>query len=178
LGHLDQALALAHQALSGAAELGHFNTRGYALAQVLRLHMMRHDIDALRDTAQALAELSERHGASSWSLVARIALAVCEALASPQIAPPPTIRAGIEDLQARRWNFWVPWLLLEETRLLLARRDIDTAKRRLDEAGQLIAAQDHGLCEPDLHMVRAELLRRLHEPGMAAQQYRRAMHVG
>jgi hypothetical protein len=177
LGHLDQALALSHQALAGAAELGHFNTRGYALAQVLRLHMMRRDFAALRDTAQALVELSERHGASSWSLVARIALALCEANASPQLPPPITIRTGIEELQARRWNFWVPWLLLEEARLLLARRDKETAQRLLDEAEQLIVAQDHKLCEPDLHMVRAELLRLQDGPGAAGQEYRRAIDV-
>jgi class 3 adenylate cyclase len=145
LGYLDQALALSNQAIADATALGHFNTQGYCLAQVLRLHMLRRDPASIHKTAQELAVLSEQHSATSWSLVARIALALTDAAGSVDTTPLETVRTGIQELQSRGWNYWVPWLLLEEARALLARRDYGPVKRRLDEAQRLIETNDHRL---------------------------------
>jgi class 3 adenylate cyclase len=176
LGYLDQAILIGEQAIAGASELGHFNTQGYALAQVLRLHMLRRDRTAMHRTGHALAALSEQHGAASWSLVARIAIAIADASASSEIAPLTAIRAGIRELQARRWNYWVPWLLLEEARVLLARHDSASVKQLLDETQHLIEAYGHRFCEPDLHAVRAHLLEEQGEPPQAvADEYSRAI---
>jgi len=176
LGYLDQAIVIGEQAIAGASELGHFNTHGYALAQVLRLHMLRRDPASIHQTGHALAALSDQHGASSWSLVARIAIAIADASGSTDVTLLTTIRAGIEELQSRRWNYWVPWLLLEEARLLLARHDYAPVKRLLDEAQHLIEAHDHRFCEPDLHAVRAQLLEEQGEPPqLVAHEYSRAI---
>jgi hypothetical protein len=178
LGHLDQAMVIGEQAIAAASELGHFNTQGYALAQILRLHMLRRDPASIYKTGHALAALSEQHGASSWSLVARVAIAIADASGSTDGAPLATIRAGIQELQARRWNYWVPWLLLEEARLLLARHDYAPVKRLLDEAQHLIEAHDHRFCEPDLHAVRAQLLEEQGEPPeLVAHEYSRAIDI-
>jgi tetratricopeptide (TPR) repeat protein len=178
LGHLDQAIATGEQAIAGASDLNHFNSQGYALAQILRLHMLQRDPAAIRRTGQALAALSEQHGAASWSLVARIAIAIADASASPDAAPLKAIRTGIQDLQERRWNYWVPWLLLEEARVLLGRHAATPVKGLLDEAQHLIEAYGHRFCEPDLHAVRAQLMDEQGEPPeLVAAEYSRAIAV-
>jgi len=108
--------------------------------------------------------------------VARIAIAIADAPTAPDGAPMTTIRAGIRDLQARRWNYWVPWLLLEEARLLLARHNLAPVKHLLGEAQHLIEAYGHRFCEPELHAVHAELLQTRNEPPQAvAAQYSKAI---
>ncbi|MBV8187243.1 MAG: hypothetical protein JO339_08395, partial [Alphaproteobacteria bacterium] len=175
LGYLDQAPALCLQAVAGAEEVGHFHTKGYALAGALLLHMLRRDPAAVRQTGRSLGELSEHHAALGWSLLARTAIALAEASISPEAAPLRAIRGGVQELQSRGWNFWVPWFLMEEARVLLNRQVGGTAEQLLDEAQKLIALQDYRLCKPDLHALRARMLAESAPSQLAAQEYQRAI---
>src|SRR5690349_18454975 len=145
---------MAERALVDARRFDHFNTTGYALAQVTRLHMLRADWLALRRVAGDLAALSAQHQSKSWELVATTIVNLLDARDGERDAPSAAIRHGIDALKALNWHYWVAWLLLMEAEICAERRQPGEATRRLDEAEALIDAGEHRFCEPEVHRLR------------------------
>jgi class 3 adenylate cyclase/tetratricopeptide (TPR) repeat protein len=155
LGYLDQASRAAEEAVEEAKRSDHFNTLGVALHLAGRLRAFRREGTQLRALASELIALSREQGSPGWQLVAEIFLGWQEAKDGALLTGLERVRLAIDALRVRKLNVWLPAYLLLQAELCCEAGRFDESLVLLDEAGELIIAQGHPVCEAEVHRLRA-----------------------
>jgi hypothetical protein len=158
LGHCDQALALAEQAVTDAKRLNNANTKAYVLSLAIYCHSYRRDTERLAVTAKELLQVSAERGFRSRELLAQTVANLLLADSGAE-APLRQARLGISELQAKNWGFWVPFLLLMEVDVHVRYGRIDEIRLLLDETRSLIEPTSFGLHASELYRQEGMLLR-------------------
>jgi predicted ATPase len=178
LGHLDLASQTADQAVEEATRLGQFNTRGVALHLNARLRAFRRQSQLVQKAASELIALSRQHGSPDWELVGDFLMGWQEAQQGSLEDGLQQMRQGIEGLRAKRVNAWLPCYLVLLAEVESRERGHDEALRLLDEAEELIVAQEHPVLEAEIHRLRATALLSQGAPDTLIEAgYERALSV-
>jgi class 3 adenylate cyclase len=169
-GYPDQGMQISSEARADALKLAQSNTTGFTLSLRLGAHLLCRDQQALRKTAEELLELMSRHRHRGREVLANTVLALLQARETDTEEPLVKARAGIEELSALHWNFWIPWLLLFITEILLEHGQYSEVVRVLEETEALIEHTQYMLCMPELLRLRAHLFIATDKGGPAATQ--------
>jgi tetratricopeptide (TPR) repeat protein len=125
-----------------------------------QLHRARGDVQAATAAAEEVVRIGARHGFLDWQLVGRMHLAAGRAMTDSSSSALDELDDAINTWCAVGGEALIPWLRVEQAAGYLARDDLDTAMRCLDQAFEGIAGGQR-LALPEALRVRAELQLRI-----------------
>jgi len=157
-GHPRQALECGRQALDAARELGQPFSSASAHAWVSLAFRLLGDLDAARATAEAGLAVSTEYGFPMWAAFFLVVRGATVAASGDPERGLLEMHRGIAEWQATRSGFSIPLFLAFIAEAELARGDVTTALRMIDDALGRIAADGERLYEAELHRLRGETL--------------------
>lgn len=125
-----------------------------------QLHRARGDVQAATAAADEVVRIGARHGFLDWQLVGRMHLAAGRAMTDSSSNALDELDDAISTWCAVGGEALIPWLRVEQAAGYLARDDLDTAMRCLDQAFEGMAGGQR-LALPEALRVRAELRLRI-----------------
>jgi hypothetical protein len=125
-----------------------------------QLHRARGDVQAATAAAEEVVRIGARHGFLDWQLVGRMHLAAGRAMTDRTSSALDELDDAISTWCAVGGEALIPWLRVEQAAGYLARDDLDTAMRCLNQAFEGIAGGQR-LALPEALRVRAELRLRI-----------------
>jgi class 3 adenylate cyclase len=125
-----------------------------------QLHRARGDVQAATAAAEEVVRIGARHGFLDWQLVGRMHLAAGRAMTDSSSNALDELDDAISTWCAVGGEALIPWLRVEQAAGYLARDDLDTAMRCLDQAFEGMAGGQR-LALPEALRVRAELRLRI-----------------
>ena len=158
LGFPDRAAQTCERAVEHAEQLGHANTLGYTKTfGAARVHLLRGDIERLRQTVLDMRALCEQQDLVFWPGFVRTYAGWLEACDGNHLEAIETIEDGIRMLDARQTAMFKPqslWLLARSRALAGEhRRALDT----VGEALECVARTSERWIQPELLRLKAEL---------------------
>jgi predicted ATPase len=172
LGRVDEALTLAHRALTDAELAAHAPTMGFALLVAALLEFVRYNPEAVATCSQALADIASR-----YDLPAYIAGLVvffqgwAKWSGSAEVSGLAEMRRGLAIHREQGFVFYLHNFAAALAKAEASAGEIDPGLRRLDDAlAELERTEEHWY-EAEIHRIRAEILlkRDLANTGTAEQ---------
>lgn len=158
LGEKERALTREREARALAARLGNPFARTVALTYGALLHQWSGDVDAAEERAAGAIALGEEFGFSHYLATARVVRGWALAERGDPAAGRGELAAGLEMYGAIGSELRRPYFLGLEARMLALSGEQERALERVNAAVTLCEATGERWYEPELRLLRAELL--------------------
>lgn len=158
LGHPDQALERARQALALAKHLAHPFSQAYALQFLCTTLQLRGDRRATRQHAEATIVLGKTHGFPFWTATGRMLLAWVDTTDATAANTCVQYQAAFDTYEASGNRLVHSYFLALLAELYHRAGKLDKAKHTIDKALQRSVATGEGFFTSELWRIKGELL--------------------
>jgi class 3 adenylate cyclase/predicted ATPase len=179
LGYPLAALQDADRAVSGAREIGHAPTLGFALTLTNFTHIFCGNYAAATAQCDELLRLADEKGAAQLRAAEMLMRGPIWVLTNKAMEAVKSLTAGLTAYGSTGANVYVTWLLAHLARAYAELGQFDDARRRIGEALTAVERTKERLWEAEVHRVAGEIALMSLEPNAAEAEayYERALAV-